>query len=457
VLRLVVALLALLTGCRTAPERPPDLVVISIDTLSRGALRAFEPSAPEHPQLDAFAREALRFQNAVTSAPWTLPAHASLITGLYPNRHGATDPRVKILPDAPTLAQALAATGYETIALTDGVLVGRSYGFARGFDRYDAFVRAPGPGAPVLPRDGKPMKMNGKNLFDRAIAFLEQRPKSARPLFLFLHSYAVHDYFELHPWAAQGLAPERTQYQLLDCLDGTARCDAASWDLLRELYRREVDHFDAGFGRLREAMARAGYDATAVVFVLSDHGEGLDPARGRIGHGGRVSEDLIRIPLLVHLPDRRGRDVVEPVSMVDLMPTLLELAGSLSPQGLDGRSFAPFLRGNARAAAPRTLVAMDHAWLWKDGRRELAPEIQPLPLSIALIRGDRWYLHTDSHDELYDLASDPHQARDLAPGARDRDAWQRELAQYTSERPTTPLRDPDAQLEEKLRALGYAR
>jgi arylsulfatase A-like enzyme len=143
-------------------------VLISIDTLSRSALSSFDSSATARPALDALARESVRFTRAYSTAAWTLPAHASLLTGLYPDRHGATTFDVGIEPSAPTLAERLRAAGYETVAFTNGGLVSDWFGLGRGFERYDERVEPGAASAAIdLPRDGRSVDIPGMRLFER--------------------------------------------------------------------------------------------------------------------------------------------------------------------------------------------------------------------------------------------------------------------------------------------------
>src|SRR5688572_13996204 len=125
--RALIALLALLAACG-GEQRPPHVILISIDTLRRDALAAFEPGAGALPALDRLAAESVRFEHALSSASWTLPAHASLLTGLYPDRHGATDRRVTLAAEVATLGELLAARGYETAAFTGGGFLDPEYG-----------------------------------------------------------------------------------------------------------------------------------------------------------------------------------------------------------------------------------------------------------------------------------------------------------------------------------------
>lgn len=419
--------------------------MISIDTLSRASLRAFDPVAAPLPRLDAFAAESVRFEHALSTASWTLPAHASVMTGVYPHHHGATDPRVLMNPDIPTLAGSLRDLGYETIAVTGGGFVGDGYGIERGFDRYDPWRFADGSFAKAAATP-----------FDRAIERVRDRATPDHPLFLFAHTYSVHDYFDVHEWAAASLAaaPERTPAMLRRCLIDATLCGDADWVTLRALYAAELLHVDAAFGHLLDGLAAAGVLDDAVVVVISDHGEGFDPERQRIHHGGRLHADVLRVPLLIRAPGVAPRSVAMPVSLVDLFPTLLALAGGPAPPGLDGVSLVPALRGEP-IDADRPLLAEEHAFQWWSGVRIQTREVQAAPLARAVIRGDLWYIEQRDAGVVYDMATDPAQQHPLPADDPVYTELRAIAALRITDRVQTQSHEPDADLEGQLRALGY--
>lgn len=437
------ALLALLALSACAPDAPrPHVVVISIDTLARDALAAFDPAAGPLPELDRLAAESVRYANALSSASWTLPAHASLLTGLYPDRHGATDRRVTLAESVETLAGTLARAGYETAAFTGGGFLDAKYGLGRGFHRYEAKTHAKQEPAETLP-----------GLLGRVKGFLAERDGD-RPLFLFLHTYAVHNYYDARAEAAvqsrrSELAPRK---RYVDCVLGRKACPPEAWDDLRALYRAELELADAAFGELRAELERAGVFEDAYVVLLSDHGEGFEPERRRIHHGGRLHADQLRVPLLVRGPGLAPRDESTPVSLVDLMPTLLELAGAGVPAGLDGRSLAANLRDGA-ALAPRPLLAMEHYFEWHDGARETASEVRATPRETAVIDGATWSI-TGAVDELYAL-DDPSQAAPRVPGDAERAALRAVLDARPATRAASRPAEEDEGLGNALDALGY--
>jgi arylsulfatase A-like enzyme len=465
-LPLALVLLAILSGCadrrpvRTVPP-PPSVILLSVDTLQRSALRAFDPSAPALPAIDALGEAALRFERAYSTAPWTLAAHASMLTGLYPDRHGAVHRKTALAEELPRLASALRAGGLETVAFTGGGYLDRKYGFAPGFDRYDDWTDPGHPWTgPRLPRSGAAPRVSGEGLFDRAVAYLRKRRDPERGFFLFLHTFVVHDYFHANPWAVRKVGAGEDERELyLDCLKGKKSCGPEVWQRLEALYRAELQRLDAGVGDLIEALEWAGLRESTYIVFVSDHGEGFDHARGRVHHGGRLHEDQLRIPLLVSGPGISAGSTARPVSLVDVMPTLLELLDRPVPDGLDGHSFASALRGEGDGTR-RPLYAADHFQYWQDGRRYDLPAAPDVPLGVAVLLGDEWFIHRGDVDSLYDMRLDPGQRRNLAPEEPERTNSWREVAAdlwrtLAERRPDAPEVELDPELEEKLRALGY--
>jgi len=455
-----VTLLMGVAACRSGEERPPHVIVVSVDTLNRNALRSFAGSASPLPFLDAFAEKNIRLVNAYSTASWTLPAHASLLTGLYPDRHGANKETRGLAIGVSTVAETLRSRGYQTVAFTGGGFLNAAYGFSRGFDRYDEHLAEGAEGAAIrLPHEGKPPAFESEDLFARAISFVSQRPRDAGPLFLFLQTYSVHSYYKLSERALArfGDAIEFEASKYFACLQGRRHCSAQDWEMLEAIYRVEVEHFDSGFGRLVAALERAKLWNRSVVFVLSDHGEGFDAEHRRIHHGGRLHADQIHIPLVVRVPGQAPRDETAPVSLVDLMPTILELTGIPPVADLDGRSFAPLLRREPVPFDARPLYAMEHHYEWSNrGGRGTVQGSRRRPTAIAVIEGPHWYIRDRSRDELYDMRTDRSQRRNLAPEVASLDAYRRLIAGRSGRRAAPNPTEPDEELAEQLRSLGYA-
>ncbi len=437
-------LLAMVFAAAPAAARPTNVLLISVDTLNRAALRAFNPDGEALPGYDALAAESLRFTHATSTSSWTLPAHASALTGLYPWRHGGTHSTARL--QAPTtLAAELRRHGYRTIAFTDGGFVGPEFGFLAGFDLYDgAADGAPWPGAATLPRGGGRADSVAVAPFDRAVAFIQQQRAEDPPFFLFAHTYQVHDYFQ-----APRCTPAPSESEIfnttpgpLDCLSGRLPC-ASEWPQLRLRYDAEVAYNDRALTALLAALDRAGLREQTLVVLMSDHGEGFDPAHGRIHHGGRLHQDLVRIPLLVRGPGVEPGALQAPFSLVDLMPTLLAALGLSVPDGLDGHVVA--LAPAAGPGEPR-LASVTLNALGADGVRGAT--------RTAIMDADWWYIDGAGREELYDMRADPLQFRNLAP-AHPELARMRAAAALVGRPPTAPAAILDAAGRERLRVLGY--
>lgn len=452
---LLAALLSLAPAAIAADARP-NIVLISLDTLRRDALRAFNPDAAPLPHIDRLAAGARRFSRAYSTAGWTLPAHASALTGLLPRTHGATHPDTIISPDAPPpLAEVLRAHGYATLAFTDGGFVGERLGFARGFDRYDSLA-VPGTPPLTLPRDGGGQIFIAVDPFDRGLALLAQRPAGDAPFFLFLHTYLLHNYWlprvcREERAVSRARAPFDDGIHLL-CLSGLMECSPREWDVMRALYRDDLAYLDGEVGTLLAALDAASGGRPTLVILMSDHGEGFDPAHQRIHHGGRLHEDQLRIPLLMHGPGIAAGDVDEPFSLADVTPTVLAHLALPLPAELDGRVHA--LRGGAPVASNARVFAEDRYRYWTpSGRLDLSdPPAQPL--QRAVISGDLWYIDGIDGEQLYDVAADPEQRHNLAPGSRALPALRAAASAPLKSRAPTPAPLDDA-TRDRLRMLGY--
>ena len=233
---------------------------------------------------------------------------------------------------------------------------------------------------------------------------------------------------------------------------------------MRELYRAELSNLDSGVRRLDTALG--SYAADTIVVLTSDHGEGFDFARGRYHHGGRLHRDLLHVALFLSGPQVVPRDVTAPVSLVDLMPTLLELVGQSVPSGLDGVSLADAVRQLSAQPQTRPLFAMDHRFYWQAGRRRALKGIQTVPLQIAVIEDDDWCIlgreagaEAWTHAELYDVSADPGQAHDLGATSERlallRDLVESRLRQWSGDLPAQREQPLDPAVVEQLRSLGY--
>jgi choline-sulfatase len=418
---LAALVLGVLAACRADPQGsppakrpagPPSIVLVSIDTLRADHVGAYGAKTGATPNLDALAAEGVLFENALTPVPITLPAHASMLTGLLPHRHGVRDNGLYRLPaDVPTLASVLAAAGYDTAAVVGAAVLDRQYGLDRGFGRYDDQVG--GPGGLAIP------ERPAAAVTDAALAVAAGlRP----PFFLFVHYYDPHAAYNPPPPWAERFADHP--------------------------YDGEVAYADAEVGRLRRELGGRGLGENAIFALASDHGEGLGE-HGEATHGPFLYQATLHVPLVVAAPGRwpAGRRVKGMASIIDLVPTLLALAGRPVPPGLDGRDVGPSVRGEAVAERRLPLES------------EFAFDSYGWAPLVGLTDGVLKWIGAPEQ-ELYDLAADPRELRNLAvrrPEEARRLAgfWRKAVTEDRRSLPPAGSETEDAERLARLQSLGY--
>jgi len=418
---LALALLLFLVAPAVAGDKP-NVVVVTLDTVRADRMGFLGSKAGLTPNLDALAGKAVVFERAYSQAPITTVSHASILSGTYPQFHRVNDFGVPLPPTLPWLPDLLGASGYKTAAFVGSLVLdprnGTAPGFDRGFETYDAGF---------LIRRGKDdryqtMERRGEEVMGRALAWLEKQQRG--PFLLWVHLYDAHDPYE--PPAAYA-----------------RKFGAKSYD-------GEVAYVDAQVGRLIEALrTRSLLDGTLVA-VLADHGESLGE-HGESKHGVFLYDSTIHVPLLLKLPQGRGAGVrvSTRARLVDLVPTVLETAGVAVPSSVQGESLLPLLQAG-RAAERDAYAETDYpsrAFGWS---------------SVASWRVEKFLFVKAPRPELYDLATDPGETRDLAgergPVVERIAAKMEEFRRKTGGASDEPGKAAgvDPALAERLAALGYA-
>jgi arylsulfatase A-like enzyme len=428
---------AALAGCAARPTAPPpDIVLVSIDTLRADRLGVYGSTSGATPEIDRFREGAALFRTAVAQAPATLSSHASLFTSRLPHHHRANfAARSPLAEEETTLAEQLAAHGYRTRALVGGGQLRHEMGLGQGFASYQAMWEKARPGA-FAAKVG------------RALAVLAE--PDPRPLFLFLHTYEVHFPYrperkileQLDPGYTGPLGDHIEIATLQRINEGELAIDERDARRILACYDGELASVDTAFGRLARAVAERDGQRPTVLLLTSDHGEEFGE-HGRQGwHGHSLFDELMLVPAILALPGGRygGVEVTLPVRSIDLAPTLLELAGVPVPTTFAGRSLVPLLRGESLPELPAVFQ-----------RSLFGGETGP----DDGIRWRGWKLHAG---RLYDLRRDPGERDDRSSEAPElRSGLERLLAEAvargkSSSRRTFEL-DDDAVRD--LRALGY--
>ena len=291
------AALALLAGACAdeAPAPPPNLVLITVDTLRADHLGAYGHERATSPNLDALADDGVRFDAPVAPSPWTLPSLTSIHTGLYPSEHGAVRKDTRLADETGTLAEALQGAGYRTIGLVANVLASEQYGLDRGFDHFDAsptWTEDPSGSSELLTH-------LARGALDDVVAAGDE------PFFLWVHYFDPHSPYLAHPrfcfadpsWPAPLTNRELTALRTeIASLPNAANLPAGQH--ARDLYDEEVAHTDEWIGVLLEALEAIDSERVTVIAMTSDHGEAFYEHEA-FGHGKWVYDELVRLPLIL--------------------------------------------------------------------------------------------------------------------------------------------------------------
>lgn len=396
--------------CRPKPSASfPDapVVIISIDTLRADHLPAYGYRSVETPNLDRLRADSILFADAYTHAPLTLPAHASLMTGLLPPSHGVRDNLGYHLDGQrhPTLARILKSRGYATGGSVSAYVLRSATGIADSFDFYDQVAEAP-----TNSESAGTVQRPGRESVNALLAWIDAHRSEPR-LFAFLHVYEPHLPYDPPE-------PYKSRYPLP--------------------YDGEIAQADAIVGELLDALRANGLYDRAIVVLLSDHGEGLGD-HGEADHGILLYREVLHVPLMIKLPGsaRRGARETAVVGLVDVLPTLCALVGAPPPPKLDGRALLVGASDNEPLVYSETYYPQIHlGW-------------SPLHSLVD----EKWHLIDGPRPELYDWPHDLGERNDLAATrAGTVEAMQGAIAR----RAVAPERPAIVGDEaEKLRALGY--
>jgi arylsulfatase A-like enzyme/Tfp pilus assembly protein PilF len=400
-------------GAAASYPRAP-IVLISIDTLRSDHLPAYGYGAVATPAIDALAKDGILYERAYSHIPLTLPSHLSILSGLLPAEHGVRDNvGYRFHADrVPYLPRLLKKAGYATGGAVSAYVLRPETGISDGFDFYEGKIELR-----MSETIGRSQRPGGETLAAAKPWLASGASTAGKPFFLFFHLYEPHTPYE---------PPEPFASRYKNPYDGEiAAADQVVGDLVAELKRLGV------------------YDR-AIVVLLSDHGEGLMD-HGEQEHGILLYREALQVPLLLKLPGGAlaGTRVAAPAGLTDVAPTLLALAGLKPDPAQHGGSLLALAKAPAGGPPPRDLYAETFYPRLHLGWNELS----------SLVR-DRFHLIEGPDPELYDLAADPAERKNLRADERRAFAALR-AAEKPFEAPLAAPAQADEETARKLASLGY--
>ena len=411
---LVLAGVTSLLWLRGSHLRRPNVLLITVDTLRADHLGSYGYVRAKTPVLDALARRGVRFENAVAAIPLTGPSHSTILTGLYPPAHGVRDNVIfSLSPDHPTIATLLKRQGYRTGGFVSAYPVAGGFGFKAGFDTFDeGFHEAATAGVGGAERPAN-------EAVDAALAWL-QKPSPA-PFLAWLHLYDPHSPYRPPP-----------------------PFDAEFKD---RPYDGEIAFTDQQLGRIMDWLHASGHEADTVVAMVADHGESLGE-HDELTHAILIYQATLHVPLIIAGPEVPANTVVAArVGTVDILPTLFGLLKLDPPGRIEGRDLRPSFNGGrlgVQALYAESLFGRLNC-RWSSLR--------------ALVEGE-WKLIQGAEPELYNLALDPSEARNLVSEEPERvrkmsDALRIAVRSMAPGGDTAKANAVSPEQAERLRSLGY--
>jgi len=431
-----------------------NVLMIVVDTMGAGHVGAWNKGLDTSPNMDALAAGGVRFSQAYSPAPWTQPAVASLITGLTPSRNGVLH-ILDTLPDGSfTLARALSERGFKTSGVISHFLINTKHGYAQGFDQYNENA--------VAGHKELTSQVATRN------AIMEMRRLKDERFFLFVHYFDPHSEYMHHQQydrtsGYQGKVRPMNM-NILALRSNRHLMDSEDVEYLVGLYREEIEYTDHYVGKLLAELETLGLKENTLVILTADHGEEF-MEHDWIGHTSFLYDTLLHVPMVFNLPGRlKPRVVDEPVSLTDVMPTLMDL--SLNPPGnvsWDGRSLKDLLHG-AKGNWDRPLFSEVSFLAPVEDQGTTKAEKEAFLAAVSLgdwklihdLDGNRWTLYDRGPDplEMHDLFSPDHkQVQLLQPLMLE---WEQGKVE-TWGRDFDDLEQMSEEDRKRLRSFGYVR
>jgi arylsulfatase A-like enzyme len=380
------------------------VVLIGVDTLRPDHLTCYGYERNTSPAIDKLAAEGVLFENVVSQSPWTTPSFATVFTSLYPTQHGAGSLESRMRTESTSMAEVFRERGYATGAIVNAPALSPQFGLGRGFDQYDISFQ----------REGR----RASEVTKAALAWIDLNRD--RPFLLFAHYFDPHlSYAPPAPYdtifdpdyrgrLGNSFSLEEFPRAKVTNFSTMKVLTAADWNHIRSLYDGEILYMDTAVADLLQGLRNRGlYDRTLIVF-LSDHGEEFFEHQG-FSHGHTLFDELIRVPLILSMPERlpQGARVTHQVRLLDVMPTVLDLAGHTPNCHMEGTSLRALMTGGGELKASKAsllpqAIALAEALLHGPERKSITA--YPWKLVYDTVTGD---------EMLFNLEVDPGEYDDL--------------------------------------------
>jgi arylsulfatase A-like enzyme len=415
---------------------PPNVVIITLDTVRAANLSLYGYGRRTTPHLDQFAARGVVFDQAFTTAPWTLPSHGSMFTGRWPHELSASYTTV-LDGTHPTLAEYLGAHGYRTAGFAANLgYCSHETGLGRGFHHYEDYARSPGQIAAsstlvrtiadnfrlrrLIQNDQHLNRISAARINQRALDWLSAR--GSAPFFVFLNYFDAHEPYLPPPPYDRQFGPGRRHGRHSPLNHWLWNPTVAHGNMGDAERREEIDAYDGALayldgqvGELLDAFERRDLLKNTVVIITSDHGEEFGE-HGVYDHGYSLYRAGLHVPFLVVAPGRVpvGQRLAAPVSLRDLAATVADLAGLKAGSPFPGTSLAGLWAPRAVLRAPDELPSPVLSEVSASpGQPDWFPSSKG-PMSSLVVDGLRYIRNGDGREELYDLDRDPDERQDLA-------------------------------------------
>lgn len=462
------------SAVETAPSRP-NILLIVMDATRAKNLSCYGYQRTTTPNLERFAERCLVYEAAISPAGWSLPAHASIFTGLYPSRHGAHERHKYLPPEHHTMAEIMRSRGYQTLALCHNRYVGSATGLDRGFELFNPVVGS-------FPRSLRRMTLRMENGLatllgrrDSGARYTNKQVSAAlrrfgnreRPFFMYVHYSEPHwpyrpprNYNRYLPDGVSSRMAKQINQDPWQYFVDPASMGGEDFEILTALYDGEITYLDTCIAEVLGWLGDSGLLDETMVIITADHGENIGDHR-MMGHQYCLYDTLLHVPLIIHYPrgEGAGARIAHQVQTLDILPTILAMLGDAtqgmgsSLQGLDLWSSSRHDFAIAEWEAPDLTTFHE---------RFPGVDVSKYDRALKMIRTDRYkYIWaSDGNHELYDLQADPNEARNVlgeCPEVADNldgllSEW---LASFDAAIPSDDAPEFDEEVKDRLRALGY--